>query len=102
MPSPRYRLPDSTVTTETTDVLIGAALIGRSFSLRMLVAGSRGMGAFQRGLLGSVSTAVTRHARCPVAVVHADTPLDAVSAGRPVLPHTVDTPMVIVRAASRE
>ncbi|MGW0179445.1 universal stress protein [Nocardia sp. NPDC003345] len=77
--------PDLKVTTETTDVLITPALVGRSDSLRMLVVGSRGLGAFQRSLLGSVSTAVTHHARCPVAVVHADTPLDAAAAGRPVL-----------------
>src|SRR5690606_25069003 len=40
---------------------------------------------FQRGLLGSVSTAVARHAWCPVAVIHADAPLDSATAGRPVL-----------------
>ncbi|MEU1981831.1 universal stress protein [Nocardia sp. NPDC019395] len=73
------------VTTEATDLLITPALIAQSSTARMLVVGSRGVGAFQRGLLGSVSTAVTRHAHCPVAVIHADTPLDVVSAGRPVL-----------------
>ncbi|MEU4312140.1 universal stress protein [Nocardia sp. NPDC024068] len=73
------------VTTEATDLLIVPALIAQSSTARMLVVGSRGLGAFQRGLLGSVSTAVTRHAHCPVAVIHADTPLDVVSAGRPVL-----------------
>src|SRR5690606_323195 len=70
---------ESAITTEATDLLITPALIAQSSRARMLVVGSRGVGAFQRGLLGSVSTAVTRHAHCPVAVIHADTPLDVVS-----------------------
>ncbi|MFC3961589.1 universal stress protein [Nocardia jiangsuensis] len=36
---------------------------------RMLVVGTRGFGALRRGLLGSVSTGVARHAECPVAVI---------------------------------
>ena len=35
----------------------------------MLVVGSRGLGEFTGGLIGSVSTAVASHARCPVTVV---------------------------------
>lgn len=73
------------ITTETLDTLITPTLIERSRSARMLVVGSRGLGAFQRGLLGSVSTAVAHHAHCPVAVIHADAPLDAAAAARPVL-----------------
>ncbi|MFI1461916.1 universal stress protein [Nocardia carnea] len=73
------------ISTEVTSLLITTALIKRSHSARMVVVGSRGLGAFQRGLLGSVSTAVARHAWCPVAVIHADAPLDSVSAGRPVV-----------------
>ncbi|MFI1460529.1 universal stress protein [Nocardia carnea] len=73
------------VSTETTALLITPALIAQSSAARMLVVGSRGLGAFRRGLLGSVSTAVTRRAHCPVAVIQADTPLDVVSAGLPVL-----------------
>ncbi|MBJ8346980.1 universal stress protein [Antrihabitans sp. YC2-6] len=45
-------------------------LIDLSNGARMVVVGSRGLGAFKRGLLGSVSTAVARHAHCPVAVIH--------------------------------
>jgi nucleotide-binding universal stress UspA family protein len=44
-------------------------LLDRSTDARLLVVGTRGLGAFRRGLLGSVSTAVARHAHCPVAVI---------------------------------
>ncbi|MFI6365650.1 universal stress protein [Nocardia sp. NPDC050630] len=44
-------------------------LLDRSKEARVLVVGTRGLGAFRRGLLGSVSTAVARHAQCPVAVI---------------------------------
>ena len=42
-----------------------------SETARMLVVGSRGLGEFTGGLLGSVSSAVVGDARCPVAVVKA-------------------------------
>ena len=58
---------------------VGPALLGLSKDARMIVVGSRGMGAFGRGLLGSVSSTLPRHAHCPVAVVHAP-PDDAVRA----------------------
>lgn len=73
------------ITTEVTFELIAPALITRSRQMQMLVVGSRGMGAFQRGLLGSVSTAVTHYAHCPVAVIHTTSALDAVSVGKPVV-----------------
>lgn len=44
-------------------------LLDRSKDARLLVVGTRGLGAFRRSLLGSVSTAVARHAHCPVAVI---------------------------------
>ncbi|MGY4103073.1 universal stress protein [Nocardia sp. R16R-3T] len=44
-------------------------LLERSEDARMLVVGTRGLGAFRRGLLGSVSTAMAMHAHCPVAVI---------------------------------
>ncbi|MCE5291197.1 MAG: universal stress protein [Nocardiaceae bacterium] len=47
------------------------ALMEQSKNARMVVVGSRGMGAFGRGIFGSVSSALPRHAHCPVAVVPA-------------------------------
>ncbi|QIS03682.1 universal stress protein [Nocardia brasiliensis] len=41
----------------------------RSAHARLLVVGTHGYGAIRRGLLGSVSTTLARHAKCPVAVV---------------------------------
>lgn len=46
-------------------------LIGCSEQARMVVVGVRGIGAVGRGVLGSVSTTLARHARCPVAVIPA-------------------------------
>lgn len=38
----------------------------------MIVAGSQGLGALGRLLLGSVTAALIHHAHCPVAVIHCD------------------------------
>ncbi|WP_227981363.1 universal stress protein [Nocardia spumae] len=73
------------ITTEvTTDTIIGH-LIQASEQAYAIVVGSRGLGAFRRSLLGSVSSAITRHAKCPVTVVHSTSAIDAVSAVEPVL-----------------
>ena len=48
------------------------ALVGASKDAHMIVVGSRGMGAFGRAVLGSVSGSVVQHARCPVAIIHAE------------------------------
>ncbi|MFC9439600.1 universal stress protein [Nocardia sp. NPDC057030] len=73
------------ISTEVSAEPIIPMLIGRSARARMLVVGSRGMGAFRRGMLGSVSTAATHHAHCPVAVIHGNSAIDAVSATQPIL-----------------
>ncbi|MFQ6399157.1 universal stress protein [Nocardia sp. KC 131] len=54
---------------EVTDGAPIPILIHRAETARMLVVGTRGLGAFRRGLLGSVSTSVARHASCPVAII---------------------------------
>jgi nucleotide-binding universal stress UspA family protein len=48
------------------------ALVDASKDAWMIVAGSQGMGALSRLLLGSVTTGLVHHARCPVAVIHSD------------------------------
>jgi nucleotide-binding universal stress UspA family protein len=48
------------------------ALIDASKDAWMTVAGSQGLGALGRLLLGSVTTALIHHAHCPVAVIHSE------------------------------
>lgn len=63
---------EGAVETETlvSSNLPAPTLIDMSKDAGMVVVGSRGLGAFRRGLIGSVSTAVAQHAHCPVAVIH--------------------------------
>jgi nucleotide-binding universal stress UspA family protein len=61
------------------------ALLDHSAKAALLVVGSRGLGAFTRSLVGSVSSAVTRHAACPVAVVKDDSVADAVGRTGPIV-----------------
>lgn len=57
-------------------------LVSLSSRAHLLTIGSRGRGMFRRLLLGSVATAVTRHAECPVVVLR---PHSEVSSGAGVL-----------------
>lgn len=54
---------------------VTATLLEMSGDAALVVVGSRGLGAWGRRLLGSVSSAVVEHARCPVAVIHDEDPL---------------------------
>jgi nucleotide-binding universal stress UspA family protein len=48
------------------------ALVEASWDAWMIVAGSQGLGAMGRLLLGSVTTGLAHYAHCPVAVIHSD------------------------------
>ncbi|MGW2661828.1 universal stress protein [Nocardia tengchongensis] len=80
------------MSSEVTTEPIIPHLIGLSRHARMVVLGSRGLGALRRGLLGSVTSAVTHHAKCPVAVIHTTAAADPVSARQPVLVGVDGTP----------
>jgi len=62
-----------------------AALVDRSEKAQMIVVGYCGQGALERGLPGSVSTALIYYAHCPVAVIHDDAPQPFGPTGPPVL-----------------
>jgi nucleotide-binding universal stress UspA family protein len=59
-------------------VLVGSivpTLVDLSKDAQMVVAGCRGDGPIGRLLLGSVSSGLVRHAKCPVGVIHDENPL---------------------------
>ncbi|OBH30188.1 universal stress protein [Mycobacterium sp. E342] len=60
------------IRTQTVYSAIVPALIEASEDAWMLVAGSQGLGALGRLLLGSVTTGLVHYAHCPVAVIHSD------------------------------
>ncbi|NNH69285.1 universal stress protein [Nocardia uniformis] len=76
---------DTVVTTELIFDPIVATLIGRSRHARLVVVGNRGRGAIRRAVLGSVSTSLTRHAHCPVVVVHDMPETDPTAEHRPIV-----------------
>jgi nucleotide-binding universal stress UspA family protein len=61
--------PDLTVDAETPEEHAVTALLSAAEHADLLVVGSRGRGGFARLLLGSVSTQLAQHARCPVTIV---------------------------------
>jgi nucleotide-binding universal stress UspA family protein len=79
-------------------------LIDLSKDAAMVVVGSRGMGAFRRGLLGSISTGLIHHGHCPVAVIH-DGPTPAahlpVVVGIDGSPASVEATQIAFAEASR-
>lgn len=63
-----------------------SALADLTKDAEMIVVGSRGLGKWERRLLGSVSTGLVQHAHCPVAVIHDEDPL---------IPHPDRAPVVV-------
>src|ERR1700756_3403937 len=60
------------IRTEVVYSSVVPALIDASTEAWMIVAGSQGLGAVGRLLLGSVTTGLVHHAHCPVAVIHSE------------------------------
>jgi nucleotide-binding universal stress UspA family protein len=92
----KLQLDDAAATAEETAgrlhiqtmALAGApvpGLLELSNEARMLVVGRRGRVSLAEVLLGSVSTAMIHHARCPVAVIHDESPDEAASTDAPVV-----------------
>ncbi|MBB2910315.1 nucleotide-binding universal stress UspA family protein [Streptosporangium becharense] len=78
----------STVTDVGTDLYEGSAgerLVELSAGAELVVIGSRGLGALARSVVGSVTTYVAAHARCPVIVVRGPGPIPMPASPGPVV-----------------
>lgn len=62
----------ASVTVRSLNGLPAEEILGSAPDADMIVVGSRGAGGFKQLLMGSVSSQVTHHARCPVVVVPQD------------------------------
>lgn len=76
--------PDLTVTWDVSTYGAASALVDASKVAHTVVVGARGVGATRSALLGSVSTQVASHSRCPVVVIHENQPTP-----------TADSPVVV-------
>lgn len=82
----RHVVPETVViTTELSLGLIIPVLVDRSKQATLMVVGNRGQGSIRTAVLGSVSAALSRHAHCPVAVVHGVSQTDPAPAHEPVV-----------------
>ena len=68
----REAAPGQQVTVRAVSGRAADALVRASADADLLVVGARGAGGFSRLMLGSVSTQVSHHARCPVVIVPPD------------------------------
>jgi nucleotide-binding universal stress UspA family protein len=62
------------------------SLVDLSKEAELIVVGTYGRGALARGLLGSVSSSLLRHAHCPVAVIRDE---------EPRMPHPTQAPVLV-------
>jgi len=78
--------PEVTINGELKFSAPGPTLIDRSEDADLIVVGTDGRGALARGLLGSISSGLVRHARCPVAVIRD---------GELRMPHPTNAPVLV-------